>query len=233
MTEREAVAAAMHELAADASACRWCGSSTTTASRVPTGGGRCPSCSTGAASSSSTGSSSRRVSTAGPTPGASVARPSPTASPSSASCTLATSPSPWHRRHPRRTCAAMPSAWAGPTCPGTRSAPSASRADFGVDEWFGLNVFLRDGDDVYRTYFLQHGPMVQTHRQHLEPVLPHALRRAVRRRGRARGLAAGAVVVLVPPSRRVRRTSALRLAELPHRLSSRASARGCRRSPHE
>jgi predicted dithiol-disulfide oxidoreductase (DUF899 family) len=34
-------------------------------------------------------------------------------------------------------------------------------ADFGVDEWFGLNVFLRDGDDVYRTYFLQHGPMVQ------------------------------------------------------------------------
>ena len=34
--------------------------------------------------------------------------------------------------------------------------------DFGVDEWFGLNVFLRDGDDVYRTYFLQHGPMVQS-----------------------------------------------------------------------
>jgi predicted dithiol-disulfide oxidoreductase (DUF899 family) len=34
--------------------------------------------------------------------------------------------------------------------------------DFGVDEWFGFNVFLRDGDDVYRTYFLQHGPMVQT-----------------------------------------------------------------------
>lgn len=32
--------------------------------------------------------------------------------------------------------------------------------DFGVDEWFGLNMFLRDGDQVYRTYFLQHGPMV-------------------------------------------------------------------------
>ena len=32
--------------------------------------------------------------------------------------------------------------------------------DFGVDKWFGLNVFLRDGEDVYRTYFLQHGPMV-------------------------------------------------------------------------
>jgi predicted dithiol-disulfide oxidoreductase (DUF899 family) len=34
-------------------------------------------------------------------------------------------------------------------------------ADFGVDEWFGFNVFLRDGEDVYRTYFLQHGAMVQ------------------------------------------------------------------------
>src|ERR671910_781472 len=30
-----------------------------------------------------------------------------------------------------------------------------------VDEWFGFNVFLRDGNDVYRTYFLQHGAMVQ------------------------------------------------------------------------
>ena len=34
-------------------------------------------------------------------------------------------------------------------------------ADFGVDEWFGLSIFLRDGDDVHRTYFLQHGPIVQ------------------------------------------------------------------------
>ena len=34
-------------------------------------------------------------------------------------------------------------------------------ADFGVDQWFGLNVLLRDGDDVYRTYFLQNGRMVQ------------------------------------------------------------------------
>ncbi len=34
-------------------------------------------------------------------------------------------------------------------------------ADFGVDEWFGFIVFLRDGNDVYRTYFLQHGAMVQ------------------------------------------------------------------------
>ena len=35
-------------------------------------------------------------------------------------------------------------------------------ADFGVDEWFGFNVFLRDGNDVYRTYFLQHGRVVQS-----------------------------------------------------------------------
>ncbi len=27
-------------------------------------------------------------------------------------------------------------------------------ADFGVDEWHGTNVFLRDGDRVYRTYFV-------------------------------------------------------------------------------
>jgi predicted dithiol-disulfide oxidoreductase (DUF899 family) len=35
-------------------------------------------------------------------------------------------------------------------------------ADFGTEEWFGLNVFIRDGDVVYRTYFLQHGAMVRT-----------------------------------------------------------------------
>lgn len=28
-------------------------------------------------------------------------------------------------------------------------------ADFGVDEWHGTNVFFRDGDKVYRTYFLK------------------------------------------------------------------------------
>lgn len=33
--------------------------------------------------------------------------------------------------------------------------------DFGVTEWFGVNVFLRDGKDVYRTYFLE-GPAVES-----------------------------------------------------------------------
>lgn len=32
--------------------------------------------------------------------------------------------------------------------------------DFGATQWFALNVFLRDGDTVYRTYFLQNGTMV-------------------------------------------------------------------------
>jgi len=34
--------------------------------------------------------------------------------------------------------------------------------DFGATEWFALNVFLRDGEDVYRTYFLQDGSMVSS-----------------------------------------------------------------------
>ena len=41
------------------------------------------------------------------------------------------------------------------------SGEELPQADFGVEEWFGFNVFLRDGDDVYRTYFLQHGRMAQ------------------------------------------------------------------------
>ena len=82
-------------------------------------------------------------------------------------------------------------------------------ADFGVDEWFGLNVFLRDGNDVYRTYFLQHGAMVQWIGSLWSMWSLDALRRPVRRRGLARGLAAGAGVVLVPPPRRVRRAAAV------------------------
>ncbi len=30
--------------------------------------------------------------------------------------------------------------------------------DFGVDEWFGLNVFIRDGDEVFHTYFVTGHP---------------------------------------------------------------------------
>ena len=56
--------------------------------------------------------------------------------------------------------AATRSAWVGRTCP-VHDPQRALLADFGVDKWFGFNVFLRDGNDVYRTYFLQHGAMVQ------------------------------------------------------------------------
>ena len=27
-------------------------------------------------------------------------------------------------------------------------------ADFGVDEWHGTNAFIREGDEVFRTYFI-------------------------------------------------------------------------------
>jgi predicted dithiol-disulfide oxidoreductase (DUF899 family) len=27
-------------------------------------------------------------------------------------------------------------------------------ADFGMDEWHGTNVFLRDGERIFRTYFV-------------------------------------------------------------------------------
>src|SRR5262249_28640688 len=30
-------------------------------------------------------------------------------------------------------------------------------ADFGVDEWHGHNAFIRDGDRVFRTYFINNG----------------------------------------------------------------------------
>ena len=29
-------------------------------------------------------------------------------------------------------------------------------ADFGVDEWHGTNAFIRDGDRIFRTYFVNH-----------------------------------------------------------------------------
>ena len=31
---------------------------------------------------------------------------------------------------------------------------SAFDVDFGVDQWHGTNAFIRDGDQIYRTYFI-------------------------------------------------------------------------------
>ena len=82
-------------------------------------------------------------------------------------------------------------------------------ADFGVDEWFGLNVFLRDGDAVYRTYFLQHGPMVQCIGSvwsmfSLTPYGGQGGTRTSRRAGRRRPGRSGIAVMTSSTSRRRR-----------------------------
>ena len=43
----------------------------------------------------------------------------------------------------------------------TADSPFGADVDAPPGGGFAVNVFLRDGDDVYRTYFLQHGAMVQ------------------------------------------------------------------------
>ena len=45
-------------------------------------------------------------------------------------------------------------AWDGSSSPGTRS-PTTSDTDFGVAQWHGTNAFIRDGDRIFRTYFVQ------------------------------------------------------------------------------
>jgi hypothetical protein len=45
---------------------------------------------------------------------------------------------------------------------GTTICTERFSADFGTEEWFGLNIVPRDGDDVHRTYFLRHGAMART-----------------------------------------------------------------------
>ena len=74
-------------------------------------------------------------------------------------------------------------------------------ADFGVAEWHGTNVFLRDGDGIYRTYFLnergdEFGTLL---------VVPRP--RPVRPPGGVGGLAGGLAA-----------DAALRLVELPRPL---------------
>jgi Bacterial protein of unknown function (DUF899) len=122
----------------------------------------------------------------------------------------------------------MPSAWVGPTCPGTRSAPNASRLTSG-----STSGSASTSSCATRRRLPHLLPPARAdglgHRQHLEHVGPHTLRRAVRRRGRARGLAAGAAVVLVPPSRRVRRSAAVSQRRRQHRR--RPGIAGCGRRP--
>ena len=56
-------------------------------------------------------------------------------------------------------------------------------ADFGVDEWHGTNAFIRDGDRVFRTYFVN---SVATRRWGAPGTTSTSLRSDARRRGRTR-----------------------------------------------
>jgi predicted dithiol-disulfide oxidoreductase (DUF899 family) len=44
--------------------------------------------------------------------------------------------------------------WTMPWYTMVDEAGSEFDTDFGVDEWHGTNAFIRDGDDVFRTYFI-------------------------------------------------------------------------------
>ena len=70
--------------------------------------------------------------------------------------------------------------------------------DFDATEWFALNMFLRDGDDIYRTYCLKHGPMVSQIGSvaSLFSLTPYG-EPGRRRRGPGR-VAAGGILVLAP-----------------------------------
>ena len=77
-------------------------------------------------------------------------------------------------------------------------------ADFGVDEWHGTNVFIRDGDRVFRTYFINsRGDEVMG--EHLELPRHHRARTSGGVGGLARGLPADAAVRVVELARRIRR----------------------------
>ena len=74
-------------------------------------------------------------------------------------------------------------------------------ADFGVDEWHGTNAFIRDGDRVYRTYFIEQ-PRRRGDGQHLELPRHHRARTSGDVGGLTRGLPAGRAVRVVDLARR-------------------------------
>src|SRR4051795_7883575 len=75
-------------------------------------------------------------------------------------------------------------------------------ADFGVDEWHGTNAFLRDGDRIFRTYFVNNrgDEAMGSTRSYLDLT---ALGRPERVGGLPRGVPADAAVRVVEPARRV------------------------------
>ena len=76
-------------------------------------------------------------------------------------------------------------------------------ADFGVDQMHGTNAFIRDGDRIFRTYFVIR-PWRRADGQHLELPRHHGARTAGGMGGLTAGLAADAAVPVVELPRRVR-----------------------------
>ena len=99
-------------------------------------------------------------------------------------------------------------------------------ADFGVDEWHGTNAFFRDGDRIFRTYFVNNrgdealGSTWSLPRH-------HRARPPGEVGGLARGLPADAALRVVEPPRRVRRGDRLRGGAVGAR-PPRSAARGAR-----
>ncbi len=81
--------------------------------------------------------------------------------------------------------------------------------DFGVDEWHGTNAFIRDGDRVFRTYFVNNrGDEVMG--EHLELPGHDRARTPGGMGGLARGLPPDPAVCVVELARRLRRRQAVR-----------------------
>ena len=81
--------------------------------------------------------------------------------------------------------------------------------DFGVDEWHGTNAFIRDGDRVFRTYFINNRGD-EADGEHLELSRHHCARAAGGVGGLAGGLPSDAAVRVVELARRVRQRRSLR-----------------------
>jgi predicted dithiol-disulfide oxidoreductase (DUF899 family) len=82
-------------------------------------------------------------------------------------------------------------------------------ADFGVDEWHGTNAFIRDGDDVFRTYFItSRGDEVMGGTWSYLDIT--ALGRQEEWEDSPKGYPADAAVSVVALARRVRRHPAVR-----------------------
>ena len=76
--------------------------------------------------------------------------------------------------------------------------------DFGVGEWHGTNVFLRDDEDrIFRTYFVNNRGD-EAHGEHLELPRHHPVRPPGGVGGLARGLPAGPALPVVELPRQVR-----------------------------